>query len=563
MRLEFQVDQGTDPSCSSVHQAGKIVSGNLHIHNENPSMQIHARGLSLYLRGKEYTRVTYRSGKHTRTAHGKHQIMRLNLQIPRALLSTILVDGKVQPGHHIVPFQFQLPTGIPSSVSLKYAGSNSARIIYCLRAVLEGSGMLQDYQGRQEIKVEAASMIETSVPFLQQPMTVPLFKNCCMARGELTFGAKIEDTQLIPGQQIQVKVAMVVDSRKAVHAIQGVVQQKISYKAGAHSKSNTNTLIKRSSPCGHSSQPKMGKDKLEQKLQDTNRKSTNYQSILLQLNDPHSNAATTPTCSLPPIPTAALPTYQGQLIQISHFLLVTVKTDSGVTDPTFAVPLKISRADRSSSAPAGEILASNPTITEASNNDDNLPVAYAQPAYMYESPRAFNPDYTPSSASSLSRPLPPAINPAYTDQLPQMDLRTTTGPGVKPPSLAQLLELMSQSVDDLAIVEYRASRPEWNSVLESVTPSQFGQIMAQVNLDVIEINVALLLAASIGKGSHAFTCQHVVEGLTHISDTNKASFVEHLIPYCQDIRDNHSRIIHELSDWDVVVTQPAFQQALA
>jgi hypothetical protein len=93
----------------------------------NSSKPLRGTGVELYFRGKEYTKVLEHgmgSGTAMDTAYGKHQFIRID--IPVASIGSILCNDWTAPGLHKIPFRIQLPSYIPSTMSISTVGGRAA-----------------------------------------------------------------------------------------------------------------------------------------------------------------------------------------------------------------------------------------------------------------------------------------------------------------------------------------------------------------------------------------------------------------------------------------------------
>ena len=63
--------------------------------------------------------------------------------------------------------------------------------------------MIQDYQGRKDVNVIAKPEELQTVPHLMRPIAVPILKFGCIHRGQMTYGAKVVDTQLARDRKLE------------------------------------------------------------------------------------------------------------------------------------------------------------------------------------------------------------------------------------------------------------------------------------------------------------------------------------------------------------------------
>jgi Arrestin (or S-antigen), N-terminal domain len=119
---------------------------------------IHATHIELYFRGKEYSQIehyeTVCNGVEyktvPRTSFGKQQFVRIDIPVPG--IAKVLQYRRTLPGTHVIPFRIQLPSSLPSTVSINNYGVSTA-IKYCMRAKLIGSGIFRDFQATKPVRV--------------------------------------------------------------------------------------------------------------------------------------------------------------------------------------------------------------------------------------------------------------------------------------------------------------------------------------------------------------------------------------------------------------------------
>eukprot|EP00979_Chaetoceros_neogracilis_P008403 scaffold1867_cov186-Chaetoceros_neogracile.AAC.10 len=533
MDLKFTVDQSVEHV-----QAGEILSGKLIITQKASSKTYKASDLAIYFRGKEYTSVEYTestgSGKDqsytTSTAHAKCQIMRVNLNCQT---DRIIQHGKLLPGGHTIPFRFQVPTGIPSSMYVSDGRRDSAKIAYCLRAVLKGSGIFQDHQSRLEIKVLAQAQSIRTVPAMIPPRWQKITSWGCIKKGDMTFGVKCMDTQLNPGQKVLLKAAMVNDSMAGIQQIDINLRQITQMQAGSHG--HTKCHIASSSRHSQDHHKILDKDSLKiSRKNKVSRRQTNIQN-LHHILDADDNGQ---CCELY-IPLDVDNTYVGQYITNKHDICVRFSTDSGFTNPEVYIPVNITLASSG---------------FDETSFDPSIPVAEAFPVYPMAAAEPIY-DLDENNGSSYALASAPPTNPSYANQLPNTDDSGQT------PSLQLLLMKMSQSVDDLSILEHRVlrgDRSEWRAIFANLSPQDYGLILEQVDLTINVVPIATLLASRC----ETFTCAHVVSVLPHADSNTRTTMVEQLLPYCSDLEENQALIVGMLSDWDQMVIKSVLQAAL-
>ncbi|CAB9507435.1 unknown protein [Seminavis robusta] len=311
MDLFFQVDQ------KSVETGGRL-SGCLVI---KASKAIAATELSLRFRGKELTTVEGSKGSR---CCAEAELVNVGISTAQ---HGIIQAGHIAAGTHHVPFSIMVPHDLPPTIRLSHRGrdrliaNEGARVEYSLRAVVEGSGILKNYQARKEIRVVAKS---------KRPR--PVQKILTFDGGKITCGLKILDTRLRVGQHPQVQLSIINEGDTVVESIEAKVQQKVRWSAkgecGGGRKAPTyitiksETLIKQATILDGSSSMDMSSGSVT--LQDP-QKAKKYKIHLVkkELAGGHGNALV-----LPAVPSTALNSHcKGKNnIKVDHQILVTIST---------------------------------------------------------------------------------------------------------------------------------------------------------------------------------------------------------------------------------------------
>ena len=146
-------------------------------------------------------------------------------------------------------------------------------------------------------------------------------------------------------------------------------------------------------------------------------------------------------------------------------------------------------------------------------------------------------DNTPMVAASLAPPLP----------------------SFSGPSIDSLLQEMAFSINDFEIICRKLRDSQWRDRLASITPDEFGSILAHVNLDSDQPRVAAVLANAV----NSFTCTHAKVGILNSAEWNRSTTVQKILPFCVDIVSNHGIVLEALTQWEVEVTRSAFEEAMA
>jgi len=308
--------------------AGESISGTLVIDNGRRPCPV--KRIALYFRGKEYTRVEIRTPIQRGDGSleysydyvsQKNQLLRLDVPIPYKVRKSIICDGQVRPFQFsVVPFSFQVPSHIPSTVLLGSQDScgSQAYIAYALRCQLVGSGYLWNYQAKVDIKILAAPKILKTLPFSTRIQRYKLL------RGKTRVTCL--SIHLAPLHRPQIMISFGSDAQcrrrhPVLRTIKLSVRQLSHWSAGRH---YDDVMVK--DLC----------TKTFHQVGPLNQPSTNF-------------------FELPPIPSSSAITSEGPLIQTSHYIKVKIVTKSGSTVDrckVFIIPITI--------APTGSTIVAHP-----------------------------------------------------------------------------------------------------------------------------------------------------------------------------------------------------------
>jgi hypothetical protein len=168
--------------------------------------------MTLTFSGMEQTNVRYleRTGSgnterlETRTAVGSRNLIQVHFPINGS--DMILTGNCIAPGHYKLPFELELPSSLPSTMTQSWNGG-SCQIKYNLQAVLKGSGSLLNYQCDRDVVVRAKAMDTEPIPYNHEPYTESVSLLCCLSRGAIAFGAMVDDTRLHRGETTSINMS--------------------------------------------------------------------------------------------------------------------------------------------------------------------------------------------------------------------------------------------------------------------------------------------------------------------------------------------------------------------
>jgi hypothetical protein len=146
----------------------------------------------------------------------------------------MIQNGRISPGKYILPFDIELPEFQPSSVRESGNGKTvgSSKIIFTIKAILKGSGMLYNYKCDRIIFVKAQPLERVVRPFKGEPSTAKVQFYLCFHRGTMIVGAHMEDTMLDRGQTTKLSLSCRNNSTASVEDVEAKLVQITRWYAG-------------------------------------------------------------------------------------------------------------------------------------------------------------------------------------------------------------------------------------------------------------------------------------------------------------------------------------------
>ncbi|CAB9511815.1 expressed unknown protein [Seminavis robusta] len=267
-------------------------------------------------------------------------------------------------------------------------GQGYARVCYCLKAVLGGVGTFSaTNRALLPVQVMANSGELKEAKRVVQPRTAEISR-LLLSKGDIDYGAKVLNTNLEPGKEVQVQIALVNNSRASLEEVQVQVQKVIQWSAHGQYRTAQQTISEATFPARHFTRcQKLGKVTMAKKLQETNRHKKNFNDILRALHETdetrgrRGNAGS--WCRLP-IPADTHETFRGTSTEISYNLQVTLKTKAGFSNPEFTVPLNIAAEQHD---PSYDFVAAAVTMSRTAAS---CPIAFdVQPICQDQTPEEY------------------------------------------------------------------------------------------------------------------------------------------------------------------------------
>jgi hypothetical protein len=508
-----------------------------------------------------------RSFKHDGTLDlhiiGKEKTKKIKRQICR-------VDLTLYKGFYAFPFRVDLPASLPSSTGYK----KFFRIEYKMIAGITRRSL----QEQCKIVITSAPLPDEHVQRMIQPASHELKAAGMFSKGTVSIGASVTDSQVGRGQDLDLHLACRNDSTAAIRRVDIKLFEEMEWSTG---KATVTHLHLPDVDLPGLEKFRRSRIDVRNIQADRTSEAVHYQEIFLDLVSGRSHLALK-------VPASAHDSYKGQIIQISHYVEIKLKTGSMVTDPVVRIPIRVGTpVGRTSPQQDFPNVLPNPEIpiNSFSGTPDpeiSIPVQYdgipivsaiALPADTFHAPMAIA-DPTVivlggnaivqdsfNSLEDLSdlEPLPAPQRP--TDRVSDLEPLPAPQRPTDRVSLDRLLFEMAQSIDDYGILECHLEDSEWRQLFARLTPDEFGNVILRVSDEFDVPRVAALLAPYLNGGNN-FTCLYAAAAVQSSCEWNRSCVVQRLLPMCVDVTTEYERIRDELNAWDRTVTENDFQAAI-
>ena len=535
----------------------------------NHEFQPGACSIHLRMYGKEKT--TAHEGK---TQHKlEQQFFLVNLQLRHPDWSR-----EIHPmTTYVLPFRIPLPASLPATDSLR-RNRDSYRVQYKIDAKAGPMNRKFIY-----VHVMSAPLPDDRVPYLVSPQSYNLSSLQLIDRGQFLLAAKVEDTHVGKGSDLILHLACQNESTAGVRQIRISLVEYCHWTAKANrspsssfNPSVANTLFALENvnlPGLHLSH--RTREEVRARTRISHRQAT-YHML-------HRELASSRNRVVIKLPRDLRDTYQGRIANVYHRLVVDVKTDMTVTNPSISIPLRIGNPPVRAGPPT-----SQPTVAVAQISPTTTGFPSVPPEVLVFAPELIVPPETemaPPSAipivDAVMIPDDASMSPivyasddviflgddAVFVDLPseeQEEDHTLSGRAPlsalsqSPVSLDTLRQEMLASINDYDIISRHMQHESWRQLFSQLSPEDFGSILAFVNVDFDQPRVAFLLASCRDRD---FMCAHVVAALQNTAEWNRPNMVHNLMPCCVDVASNESLVLNELNEWEQAVTEDDFTRS--
>jgi len=505
----------------NVVQAGSTVRGTVYVSVKD---EIPVEGFVLKVKGKEESEVRYFESETYYDSEGNPQTRQVErwaksdkkifkTEVPLTANSGWMAGSTLTEGRYEYPFEFELPESVPASMKCK-SEDGECEVEYKMSVeMLTSSGDEKKAKQKHEFKVVSSPRRNLEkVPALKEPKSEKVNFCCCINKGMMMVGLNVVDTQVEKGQEISFQTGCVNESTVEIVDILAKVKEKVKWSADHYEAEKGSTLIEESvlHRCGDFAS-------LAKSDGDGDRHA-HFQQILQEITGEKDIVTF-------PIPSRARDTYSGKLIKVKHELEIVVMTGSCITNPDFDVDLRVVMPHI---ALTEQEIVVPPMVTENAVPPDDWADAIQAPVATPTAPPVYG-DYT---------------SPGFTMEYS--------------PSVDSLLQELGSSIDDLKIIQDHTGDSSWKDVFDSLSPVDFGGIVARVDLDHNQPTIAALVADTMEN----FTSDYCIEAMRNCTEWNRTNMVSKLLPYISDLSENKDAILANMTEWEQISTEYDFKKAL-
>ena len=601
MNVKFFLDQ-------TVVEAGSILSGKLVLSPDAGSAKEPIKEVNLVFEGTEESQVTYEvfSNDH----HSSQKVIQTANE-KQIIYSQLLVRKEFHKGEPVttrsIPFRFELPVHLPSSVALGMPGmkvkflfakrqADYAVLGYRLRVTVKRPGVFKrNLTFEETVDVIKARDTWTRTPWQKVPQVDPKPPKkslCCGGGGgEIFLAARLPTgTQVEMGQALPVDVSVINDSPLAIDHVQVSLVQYECWKAKRHKKKCNYEVASKS--FGWLGDTVMNPDKQSPSV-GNNRKSYEKWMRAELIQADHRQTLTVPfSCS---------ESFEGNLMNTRHELRIKVKATRWFGNPEIRVPISVHPCHDLASAstnpppiapeaapiiqkPTAPVEAPKTTVAIANSlpttasPTPSRPVVRQQPPgnlpsfiqAQVGSPKVWEGAPVPQAtgltaffAKRLLRSMgvdpyaQPRTAPAGQEYEYPVSPKPTAEDGT--PIAVNAIPISEGSVKvEVLVTQIAAAQdpvqranelwqasPAWRNLMGRLSPLEFGSVIAAVQQDFRQAPLAEFLAPIITP----FSCQHLVEALhSAISGGVRNRMLATLPRCCKDIHENKKRVKAELNE---------------
>jgi hypothetical protein len=282
--------------------------------------------------GQEKTKVTYSvtiqdgEGKSHTERRTAHEVV--NIFSSEVILHSY-TGGNVPQGRFEFPFEVAIPAGLPGYQGYNANSQDYFGVEYHCEAKLHRPGMLAwDVKNSCQILLNDEPYEAFPTPLFLEPTTSNVYLMCCIPRGTMTIGAKVNSTNVCANEKLRVDYAIHNESTSRVKALEIVLKRTVAFSAMGHKSYETHNEFHRRIEAAQL----VGADPIAK----IGEGSVDYNSLLKQIKEGEFGMDI-------PIGNDIRTTYNGRLGSVKYELSVSIKTPFGTQNVTIQIPVILHR----------------------------------------------------------------------------------------------------------------------------------------------------------------------------------------------------------------------------
>jgi hypothetical protein len=542
----------------TIYMAGETASGTIEMNIAAPAGWP-AASVQLTISGEEKTHVVYQtthttgSGDNQTTvttthhAHAKRPLLNLSVVVAQ------VPGGYLGPGQYSWPFTATLPEGLPSTMTAGHGSSGDSQVKYGAMASLVMGQLPQGAKapkggvfGGSTVNIRMKPRDYGGQPMIMVPSSIKVISCCqkcysccpcigCCQPGVLTLGAEVGKKAVCQNEVVPIQVAVHNGSNTTLSALKTVITQEVHWNAQGHAASASlivavDTYDPAQCP-GATPSPMSKEDRTKAGRVRTANEAC--KQIVEKLRSGQGQRGS--LC----ISSAALDSYEGQLITVRHFVSV-VSSTSGccTTNPKTKQQIYIQPA-------LAAAVTEQPSYAGAS--------AVESTGMPWEAP-GWNPTAAPSYDVFMGDAVMGGVAgddmPTDHADMPPPSYHVAARGGAK--TYASLVAELDASYDDVGAIQRFVEDPEGGAVLRGISPAQFGELVTKVDFSLDQPRAAKILSDNAVPG---ITTEHLIATLTLLPQDSlcRVDIVRDLGPVCVDIAQNKSKLKQQISDFEAIL----------
>eukprot|EP00560_Eucampia_antarctica_P008623 CAMPEP_0197826136 /NCGR_PEP_ID=MMETSP1437-20131217/3125_1 /TAXON_ID=49252 ORGANISM="Eucampia antarctica, Strain CCMP1452" /NCGR_SAMPLE_ID=MMETSP1437 /ASSEMBLY_ACC=CAM_ASM_001096 /LENGTH=556 /DNA_ID=CAMNT_0043426431 /DNA_START=59 /DNA_END=1729 /DNA_ORIENTATION=+ len=539
--LSIHLNPPSGVNTNGAYLAGSKITGTVYasVPANDDGNYADAGDVYIQLKGKEKVKVRYHETEFDEIEEEEQRVEKFEKKSRNIVKLKIALgsDDKdsIQEGKYAYPFEIQVPEQLPTSMKIK-DDEEYCRIEYKIETVANKKVVKND---KKKIKILAKPPSSEPLSNFVEPVTEKI-STCCCGQGEITFGAKVDDTRIGAGEKMNVDFACKNEATVEIESVEATIHEYVEWIAGEHKYHRNNEITK------GTFQKDESMDQITKTAMKTNRENEDndlerglkdelLKEIWHSIQDGSNNVTLD-------IPLLAHHTYSGAHIHVVHTLTVQILTSGLLSDsPSITIPLAIV------------------TPNHVSDNDS------IEPKYDYDPPEDWDMNNITTAPAAHNYESAPIFGGAYVSGNTEEDIHvapiqfTDNSADPEQASLPALLQKIDFSINAKSTIQELINDVSWNRQLFStLQPQDLADIVKRVTMEFDQTDVAAMIAQVISN----FTTYHVVSLLRTLATWTRIQLVQRLLPYCKDISTNSSVILADLTDWEKVCTESDFKIAI-